>query len=94
MLTTPNRIAFNTALSKYQKVAEKIRVMLPQAGTLGKSSSSSHRVEQYLELDGKVYVSGRISQSRRQHADLNLTGWYTVVPNTGVFSWTITGKVD
>jgi hypothetical protein len=93
-LTTPDRIAFNKALDKYQEVVSKITARFPKQGTLGKSSSSSHHVGRYIEFEGSVYASGRVEQSRRQHADLMLNGWYKVIPNTGVFSWTITGRVD
>jgi hypothetical protein len=94
-LTSPGRIAFNDAANKYYAVFDKITATRGNSGgTLGKSSSASHTVGKYLKIDDVVYVSERVSQSRRQHADLSLPGWYKVVPNTGVFSWTITGKVD
>lgn len=93
-LTTPERIACNKAMERYFEVFEKATAKEPKNGTLGKSSSASHHVQRYLKFGEDVYVSGTISQSRRQHADLKLEGWYKVFPNTGVFSWTITGRID
>jgi hypothetical protein len=94
-LTTPGRIKFNEELKKYSDVLNKLRAKFPsRSGVLGKSTSASHNVQRYLEQDGNIYASGKISQSRREHADLILEGWYKVIPNTGVFSWTITGNID
>jgi hypothetical protein len=92
--TSPEREAFNKAMDKYLIVEEKATANIPRDGTLGKSSSASHHVKRYIKLGEDVFVSGTISQSRREHADLNLSGWYKVIPNTGVFSWTITGRID
>lgn len=94
-LTTPGRIAFNEEIKRYSDVLNKLRTKFPsRSGTLGKSSSASHTVTRYMEIDKTVYVSGVVQQSRREHADITLSGWYKVIANTGVFSWTITGRVD
>jgi hypothetical protein len=66
----------------------------PIRGELGKSASGSHMVEKYVKDGETVYASGKISQVRRQHADLVLEGWYEVRANMGTFSWTITGAID
>jgi hypothetical protein len=41
-----------------------------------------------------LLVSGKVSHSGREHADLNLNGWYKPVVNTSIRSFTITGDVD
>ena len=51
-------------------------------------------VEKFVKQYINTFVTGKISQSRRQHGDLILDGWYLVVPNTGTMSWTITGDID
>lgn len=39
-------------------------------------------------------VSGTVEHSGREHAPINLKGWYKPVPNTSVKSFTLTGDVD
>jgi len=93
-LDTPERKAYQEAALEYKRVFEKYSNVSAKAGTLGKSASGSHSVEQYVEKNKIPYVSGKISQNRRQHGDLTLIGWYKVVANTGTISWTITGDID
>lgn len=93
-LDTPEKIAFQKEALEYAKVYEKFTKGTAHSGTLGKSATGSHNVELYVEVGKTMYASGKVSQQRRQHADLMLKGWYKVVPNTGVLSWTITGKID
>ena len=94
-LDTPEKQEFQKYALRYKVVREKERGMRTVPGTLSKNGSSgSHSVEKYVSLDGIVYVSGLIKQSRREHGDLILTGWYRVYANTGVQNWTITGKID
>lgn len=45
--------------------------------------------------EGKtVYVTGKVTHSGREHADLLLKGWYEPVANTSVQSFTLVGDVD
>lgn len=94
LLDTPEKREFQKAALKYKVVFDKLMAGSATSGTLGKSSTGSHSVEKYVKVGEDAYASGKVSQQRRQHADLNLNGWYKVIPNTGVLSWTITGKID
>ena len=40
------------------------------------------------------FVTGRVTHSGREHADLVLKGWYRAIPNTATESFTITGDID
>lgn len=80
---------------KYKEIQDKLDGANAKPGTLSKNDQSgSHKVEKFIQSDGITYVSGKIEQSRREHGDLILTGWYRVYANTGVQNWTITGKID
>jgi hypothetical protein len=92
--TTEDKKAFKIAALKYCAVMEKYNNITAHSGTLGKSTTGSHKVDQFIKSGEITYVSGTVKQERRQHGDLVLTGWYKVIPNTGVFSWTITGDID
>lgn len=47
-----------------------------------------------VNKNGAIFVSGVVSHSGREHADLKLDGWFSPVPNTSVQSFTITGDID
>jgi hypothetical protein len=93
-LDTPEKRAFQKEALEYSRVLHKYNETSAQPGTLGKSASASHEVEKYLKVGEDVYASGIVKQSRRQHGDLLLNGWYKVLANTGTISWTITGNID
>jgi hypothetical protein len=93
-LNTPERQEYQEAALKYKSVLDKFNNINPKEGSLGKSATGSHTVSKYVLQDDIAYVSGTVKQSRREHADLILKGWYRVVANTAVTSWTITGKID
>jgi hypothetical protein len=93
-LDTPEKQEYQKAALRYKKVADKYAVGLAHPGTLGKSATGSHSVEKFVKMGEDTFVSGKISQSRRQHGDLYLEKWYKVVANTGTISWTITGDID
>lgn len=82
---------FQEAALKYKYASDKKNNTTSKKGSLGKSATGSHTVDKYVKYDEVTYVSGTVKQDRRQHRDLVLEGWYKVVPNTGVLSWTITG---
>lgn len=42
----------------------------------------------------ECFVTGKVSHTGREHADLILTGWYVAYPNTATESFTITGDID
>jgi hypothetical protein len=93
-IDTPVKKEFQEAALKFKDVFDRYRGATSKAGTLGKSATGSHSVEHYVEVDGKVFASGKITQNRRQHGDLILQNWYEVVANTGTLSWTVTGDID
>jgi hypothetical protein len=94
VLDTPEKISFQKAALRYEKVLNKYRSNSPLSGELGKSATGSHKVEQYIEIDGIKYASGVVKHNRREHDDLPLKGWYKVVENNGLMSWTIRGDID
>lgn len=47
-----------------------------------------------IAADSEFYVTGKVSHAGREHADLNLRGWFKAVPNTATNSFTITGDID
>lgn len=93
-LETSEGREFQTAALRYQEIYKRYVSQSPKEGRLGKSSTGSHGVEKFLKLGDDTFVSGKVTQARRQHGDLYLKGWYKVYPNTGTLSWTITGKID
>jgi hypothetical protein len=93
-IDTPEKQDFQKAALEYKIVADKYIQISARPGTLGKSATGSHTVERYIKDGEIVYASGTIKQSRREHGDLKLTGWYRVAANTGTISWTIRGEID
>jgi hypothetical protein len=59
-------------------------------------NSRPNRVEKGVEYGGKLYVSGKISHTGREHADLHLPldQWFKVVPNTSKANFQLTGDID
>jgi hypothetical protein len=55
--------------------------------------TDSDRVEE-VQANSQYFVSGVVSHSGREHADLKLDSWYRAVPNTATQSFTITGDID
>lgn len=53
-----------------------------------------NRVTQHAKRGNETLVTGQATHSGREHAALNLKGWFKAVPNTSVQSFTITGDVD
>jgi hypothetical protein len=90
----PVHSEFQGAAVLYKTVAEKAENIQPKPGSIGKGNSRSHTVEKFVKVGNDTFVSGKISQQQRQHGDHMLEGWWKVVPNTAVFSWTITGNID
>jgi len=90
----PVKVEFQKYALKFKKLQDKYNGAMAIPGEIGKGSSATHKVEKYVKSGDLAYVSGKVEQSRRQHGDLILNGWYRVVPNTAVTSWTITGKID
>ena len=93
-INTPEKKAFQIKALEYKKIFDKYTEGRSKPGTLGKSTTGSHNCEKYIKEREIVYVSGTIKQNRREHGDLILNGWYKVVPNTGVLSFTIRGDID
>jgi hypothetical protein len=63
-------------------------------GEYQSASYTEEKTGSHYEVSVSEYASGTVSQRSRQHEDLTLTGWYKIVPNTAIQSWTITGKID
>lgn len=53
-----------------------------------------NKVTQHAIVGKTTYVTGKVSHTGREHADMMLKGWYLPVPNTSIRSFTLTGDVD
>ena len=84
---------FQESALKYHDVVEKALRVCPHTIFIGRNTT--HTAE-FGALDGQgvAFVSGRIVHSGRQHGTLHLDGWWKVVPNNAVASFTIRGNVD
>lgn len=91
---SPLQEEFQRAAVEYERVRKKYDGSVSRAGTLDSAISSSHSVEKSVSDGTNSYVSGTVKQSRREHGDLTLSGWYKVVPNRSVKSFTIRGEID
>lgn len=80
----------NAAIKMGKQAAES----LPRALSLQAGQNRPNTVETGLKQGDTTYVTGKVSHSGREHADLVLKGWYTAVPNTSTKSFTITGDID
>lgn len=95
--STPDEVAFNTAALRYERVYMRSSMMIVRKVWLeaNNNGTRSHSVTYGLMLeDGSTVVSGTACHSEREHADLELQGWWTVVKNTALKSVTVTGSVD
>jgi len=84
---------FQESALKYHDVVEKALRVCPHTISIGRNTT--HTAE-FGALDGQgvAFVSGRIVHSDRQHGTLHLDGWWKVVQNNAVASFTIQGNVD
>jgi len=62
--------------------------------TLQAGNNRPNYAERGTEIDGKTYVTGKVSHSGREHKDIKLVGWHRVIPNTAIESFTIEGDID
>lgn len=90
---TPEQQAFNDAHARYDEVRNKLDSINPASGSID-GGSGSHRADKIIQSEGNIYVSGKISHTRREHGDLILEGWYKVVKNNAVKSITVRGEID
>lgn len=94
LVLTPLEEEFQKAAKAYKEARKRYDEIIPRGGTLDTGISSSHTVERYVKDGDNTYVNGTVSQTRREHKDLNLLGWYKVFPNRAVKSFTIRGEID
>ena len=73
---------------KLDRSGREMRYIL-QAG-----NNRPNYAEHGTEIDGKTYVTGKVSHSGREHKDIKLVGWHRVIPNTAIESFTIEGDID
>lgn len=66
----------------------------PQPLELRAGRNRPNTAEMYTNFGKTKYVTGKVSHSGREHADLILKGWFEAVPNTSIQSFTLTGDVD
>lgn len=75
--------------------AERIIAKLPKSLELHAGRNRPNEVSMGIEVSkGKFRVSGVVTHSGREHAPLQLNGWFDAVPNTAQESWQITGDID
>ena len=56
---------------------------------------TTHVASRALLIDGRVFVSGKITHERGQHRTLFCKGlWYEAVKDTALASWNVAGSVD
>jgi len=66
----------------------------PLAGILQAGQNRPNRVTEAIVLKDDHFVTGTVSHTGREHADIKLKKWYRAVPNTSQTSWAITGDLD
>lgn len=94
-LPTDLRRVFDKATaSKLLRQARKKHARSVKPGTLRAGTNSPNTVQRSIQVGRRMYVSGLVEHSGREHADLQLKGWHRAVPNTSVRSFTLTGDVD
>jgi hypothetical protein len=81
-------------LKKLLAQAKHVADSMPRAMTLQAGPNRPNRAELGLIQNGISYVTGKVSHTGREHADLHLDGWYVAVANTAQESFTVTGDVD
>lgn len=96
---TETEAIFQESALKYQKIKDRIRKFEPTTGTImipgRKQSRIGHSATTIVTDEHDTsYVSGIIAHRGRQHGDLKLDGWWKVVPNMAIASFTIVGDVD
>ena len=83
---------------------KKLKAMLAEAKTVAErivkrivlkaGENRPNEAELGVIQNGMTYVTGKVTHSGREHADLVLKGWYIAVSNTAQKSFTITGDID
>ncbi len=91
---TPLEEEYQREAKAYNEVRLKFESITPTGGTISSVASAGHEAESYVLVDGTYYVRGKVKHSRREHGELNLEGWYKVVSNRAVQSFTIRGEID
>lgn len=91
---TPIMEEFQRAALAYREVRNKYDGSVSKEMKLDSTISSSHSCDKCVSDGTNTYASGTVKQSRREHIDLILQGWYKVVPNRAVKSITIRGEID
>ena len=97
---TKTEAIFQEAALKYRSVRERYDRATPRNGAnqihgSSRTTSTSHSATLLVtDDDNTTYVSGIVKHSGREHGDLTLDGWWKIVPNTAIASFTITGDVD
>ncbi len=84
---------YNEAAARYWEVRNRVDQLIPVQVTIG--GMSHHTASSGVrDAEGRMYVTGLVRHSNREHGDLHLAGWWQVVPNTAVKSVTIQGRID
>lgn len=68
--------------------------LVPMPLELRAGQNRPNRVTQHSKRGKDTFVTGQVTHSGREHAALNLKGWFKAVPNTSVQSFTLQGDVD
>lgn len=77
-------------IAKAQKDADQI----PKALSLKAGNNRPNNAQLGVQQGRQTLVTGKISHTGREHADLILKGWYLAIPNTATRSVTVTGDID
>jgi hypothetical protein len=102
MIILGNSASFNEDLIKLlglnkkelEKQAIELLKEVPKQQNLQVGNSRPNTVSLLVQQGEKVFCSGIVKHTGREHADLKLNNWYLAVPNTSNENFTITGDID
>lgn len=90
-------MSYTTEWTRRQEVGDqmaKIQSKVPAPMSLQAGNNRPNDCEQAIKIGKVTYCTGKVTHRGREHRDLELKRWYTVVPNTATRSFQITGDVD
>jgi hypothetical protein len=91
---TRDEIEYSEAVKKFLEIRGRVDDLIPGEMTIGGMTRHTAKNGFRDRVKNETYVTGIIQHNNREHGDLNLEGWWLVVPNTGVKSVTIEGRID
>lgn len=84
----------NLSVKSLAAISRKLLAKLPRPQNLQAGNSRPNEVSRLLKQGRKVFCTGTVKHSGREHAPLKLMGWFLAVPNTATKNFTVTGDID